>query len=329
MKPKVSISLVTFNGERYLADCLASIFNQTFKDFELIVIDNYSKDQTRNLLRNHGIKFWELGKNLGFAKGHNLGIGHARGDYVLILNQDVVLKSNFLEILVKTLDNNPTIAAASGKIYRAGQNQILDSTGLLFSKNRQITDRGADQPDQGQYDQPQEIFGLSGAVVLFRRLALETVKIGADYFDTDYFCYKEDVDLAWRLQLAKFGAYYQPEAVAHHHRGSGPTSSTIVGNWKSWRNKSGWLIYHSYKNHWYTLIKNEHYQNFFKDLLPIIWHELKKFAALVVLKPGQLLVLTELLKNLPRLIEKRKLLMAKSKISALEFRKIWISRSSS
>ncbi|MBI3627088.1 glycosyltransferase family 2 protein [Candidatus Uhrbacteria bacterium] len=304
---KVTVSLVTYNGDRFVSDCLKSLLNQNFQDFELIVVDNGSTDETLRLVRGvtSQAKIIENPTNLGFAKAHNQAIRAATGEYVFVLNQDIILQPNFLKELVKVLDEKPQVGSAGGKLKRAHSPDHLDTTGLIIKKNRQVIDRGADEVDRGQYDQAEEVFGISGAAVLYRREALNAVAHQGQYFDEDFFCYKEDVDLAWRLQEAGYNAYYQPTAKGLHFRGSGQTSQDLKNQISFWRKKSDFLVYHSYKNHLFTLLKNEELGHFLRYFPFIIGHELKKLVALTIFKPQLLKVVPEVLSRAPKMLRKR------------------------
>src|SRR5439155_16165933 len=136
-------------------------------------------------------------------------------EYVLVLNPDTVLRPNFIEELIHALDARPDAASASGKLLRMDSTTI-DSTGIVMLRSQRHLDRGADEPDIGQFDKPEDIFGASGAAAMYRRPALEDARIDDEYFDEDFFAYREDADLAWRLRLLGWNSIYVPSAVALH-----------------------------------------------------------------------------------------------------------------
>ena len=226
MNPLVSISLLLYKPGFYLKPCLESVFGQSFRDFELLVIDNDSADGTaqkaEEILRSeaNGIN-WRLipnKKNFGFAAGQNQGIRESKGDLILLLNQDIVLEKDFLKNIIEVFKNDQKIGAVQGKFLRLkaeGKNleksDLIDSAGLTILKNRRIIARGQGHKDKGQFEKGEEIFGTDGAAPVYRRATLEDTKIcireHCEYFDESFFMYKEDVDLAWRTRLAGWKSF--------------------------------------------------------------------------------------------------------------------------
>src|SRR5204863_6092868 len=133
------------------------------------------------------------------------------------LNPDTVLDPAFISELVLALDTRPDAASASGKLLRM-DGKTLDSTGIVMLREQRHLDRGADQPDTGQFEKFEEIFGPSGAAAMYRRKALDDAAIDGQYFDEDFFAYREDADLAWRCRLLGWTSIYVPTAVAQHRR---------------------------------------------------------------------------------------------------------------
>src|SRR4029453_5424828 len=108
-------------------------------------------------------------------------------------------------------------ASATGKLLRM-DGKTLDSTGIVMLRSQRHLDRGADEPDRGQFDKPEDVFGPSGAAALYRMKALHDVAIEGQFFDEDFFAYREDADLAWRCRLLGWTSIYVPSAVARHRR---------------------------------------------------------------------------------------------------------------
>lgn len=315
---KVTVSLVTWNGEKFLEKCLTSLFNQSFREFTVLAIDNGSTDHSRGILSRYPVQILANNHNLGFAAGHNQGIGLAQTPYILILNQDIILEPNFLAELVSVLDSQPRVASVGGKLLRAQAPHIIDTTGLLKFNSGQVIDRGADEKDTNQYNKSEQVFGISGAAVLYRKSALEDCKTNNEYFDQDFFSYKEDVDLAWRLKNAGWQAIYQPQAIGYHYRGSGPTSRSITEKIKFWFQRSNIVTYNSYKNHIFTLIKNLPAEEFAQHAPRIMFYELIKLAA-QILKPQNWKVFVEIGAKLPIMLKKRKLIQDKRNLTKLKW----------
>ncbi|MBT7553386.1 glycosyltransferase, partial [bacterium] len=146
-RPKITISLLTWNGARYLPWLLKSLENQTYKDWELLVLDNASNDQSVATVKEYypPAKVIQQKTNLGFAKGHNLLVSWSKSDYILFLNQDLMLAPNYLEDAIDFLDKNPNVASVSGKLLywdfeQSNTTKIIDSFGLKINKNRKVID---------------------------------------------------------------------------------------------------------------------------------------------------------------------------------------------
>ncbi len=236
----VSISLLTYNGSRFIENCLKSVLAQTYPKIELLIIDNASGDETVNLAKEIILKenpkipvrIIENQKNLGFSGGHNLGIRESRGELILFLNQDVILAPDFVEKAVKYYENSGTekVGSLQTKLLKLDKNlqptDIIDTTGLVIFKNRRIVNRGQGEKDSGQFDEADEIFGADGASPIYKREALNDLKTLDEYFDEDFFMYKEDVDMAWRAKLYGWKSVYLPQAKAWHGRSAGESAAT-------------------------------------------------------------------------------------------------------
>jgi GT2 family glycosyltransferase len=163
----VAVNVVTFNSAGDIVACLESLKDQTFRDFRIHVLDNASADETVPRVAAYDVDLIQSSVNTGFAKGHNELIRRFPTDYVLILNPDTILRPNFLAELVSTLHARPDAASATGKLLRM-DGATIDSTGILMLRNQRHLDRGAGEPDLGQYDKPEDVFGPSGAAALYR-----------------------------------------------------------------------------------------------------------------------------------------------------------------
>jgi GT2 family glycosyltransferase len=256
----VSVLIVTWNSAQYLDECFAALTTQDYRDLEVIVVDNASEDETREHLQQIESK-WRViynEKNVGFAAGQNQAIRAASGEWLLCLNPDIVLRPDFVTQLVRAGENYPDPGAICAKLLRWDPNSephrtdVIDSTGLFFTRNMRHLDRGAEERDRGQYDRVQYIFGTSGAAAFFRRDFIEDVSVEGEFFDEDFFSYREDGDLAWRAQVLGWKCLYTPAAVAWHVRRVTPERRAdlpLVINWHSVKNRflmrgknaSGWL----------------------------------------------------------------------------------------
>lgn len=323
--PCLTVSLVTWNGERDLPDCLESLHAQRYKDVEVIVLDNGSRDRTRTILKEREaagrppLRLIAEDHNTGFAQGHNRVIRVAQGAYILILNQDVVLAEDYLDILISFLEGHRRAGAASGKLLRLGevrnplpqprQGARIDTMGLLLRPTLRVLDRGAGEEDRGQYDAVSEVFGVSAAAALYRRGALEDVAMprrdgGREYFDEDFFSYKEDVDLAWRLQLRSWDTWVIPTARAWHRRGVGSESPSLVAVGGRYRERSPLARYYSYRNHLLVLLKDPPLAFAFLFSFPVTAVEGAKVLYLLLRDPRTLRGVWSYLALAPRMLAK-------------------------
>jgi GT2 family glycosyltransferase len=327
-RPLVSISLVTYNGERWLDACLTSVARQTTGDFEMIVIDNASTDRSAGIVdqwtrRDDRMRLVRSESNLGYARGHNLGIAAARGEYVCLLNQDVVLDRRFLsEVVSAFLD--PALGAVQGKLYRLGpsleRTSVIDSTGLVIQRNRRITSRGQGQPDGTEFDAAGPVFGVDGACPVYRARALEDARVplsrGAwEILDEDFFMYKEDVDLAWRLHLLGWRTHYAPRARAWHARSAGESAARSVRQVIAYRRRiPSWIKATSWKNQRLMQVKNEVSGELLRDAPLILAKEVAAIGYLAAFSPRSLPVVATLLRQLPAAMRKRRHIQARRQV---------------
>ena len=256
----VSVLIVTWNSAQYLHECLASIDSQEYRDLEVVIIDNASTDGTRELLRSResGSCVIYNDRNVGFSAGQNQAIRAARGEWLLCLNPDVLLAHDCVSRLVEAASIDSEAGTICGKLLRWNpadepqKTRIIDSTGIYFTRNMRHLDRGAEETDSGQYDRPQYVFGATGAAAMFRRSFVDAASVDGEFFDEDFFSYREDADLAWRAQVMGWKCLYTPAAVAWHVRRVTPERREqlpLVINWHSVKNRflmrgknaSGWL----------------------------------------------------------------------------------------
>lgn len=223
----VSVILVNYRTERFLAACLESIKSQEYPSVEIILVNNASPFFNAGDWGEFGIsKIIENSANIGFARANNQGIAAARGDYILLLNCDAYLAPGAISDAVRVMESSPDVAQVALKVLSALRRHEIDSAGHLFRPDRTAAHRGHGETDAGQFDEETDMFGGSACACLYRRDALEEISAGGEYFDGDFGSYYEDVDLDWRLRLAGYRCRFAPGAVAYHHgQGSGLRAS--------------------------------------------------------------------------------------------------------
>jgi GT2 family glycosyltransferase len=336
LPPKVSVGLVALNGAKYLPSCLKSVAEQTYPNIELLVIDNGSTDNTAALVKKNypEIRFIKNPANLGFAGGHNQAIRETKGDYYLALNQDVILDPDYINSLVKAITKNPHIGAVQGKIKQLTwkrKTNMIDSLGLKLYRSGQVTNIAENEYDHGQFEAGQEIFGVAGTVPLYRRAALEDVSLqsqhsltGREYFDETFFAYKEDIDLAFRLQLRQWRSFYVPEAIAYHERtvkssfDGRPKNSEII---KNRADKSRFSRKVSFRNHHFLYQKNLLWGNFTKNAPELIWQEAKMWGYGLAKEPFLLPDMLKVFTKMPEMLHKRRQIMSRRKVDAVSLQR--------
>lgn len=341
-QPKIAIVVINYNNTDYLPTCLDSIFSQTHKNLLLIFIDNNSSDAGWRELLNEkygahsNLKIVTNTDNLGYAKAANQGIRIAleeSADYIAITNPDIIYTPHYFEMVVNRAKEDPKIAAITGKTCkydfdRHKPTNIIDTVGIFAYKNRRFIDDGQGLIDEGQFDEEYEVFGVSGASPLYRGDALKDVEIFGEYLDEDFFMYKEDVDLSWRFLLYGWKNLYYPKAIAYHGRGTGVYRRFFGKEVLSNRNKlSKFQKKYSFKNQFLMEAKNELWGNFFKDFFPIMFKRLAMLGYITVKEPYLWGSFFTYLKQLPRILRKRKIIMKNKKVTAKEMSK-WFQKQS-
>ncbi|MBM3154542.1 MAG: glycosyltransferase family 2 protein [Chloroflexi bacterium] len=210
----ISVIIVNWNGKQHLDDCLSSLRRQTFTDFEIIMVDNGSTDDSVAYVQSAfpEVQIISLPINTGFCVGNNCGIRAAQGGYIALLNNDTEVDPHWLEELYRALESTPQAGFCASKILLFDQRNILDSAGDYYSCYGAAGKIGRLKPDQRLYDQAKEVFGASGAAAIYRRAMLEEIGL----LDEDFFMIYEDVDLSFRAQLMGYSCLYVPTARVYH-----------------------------------------------------------------------------------------------------------------
>jgi GT2 family glycosyltransferase len=265
--------MTTYNSAAVLELCLNSVAALDYAPLEVIIVDNASTDATRDILHRFEDRFRVIynQENRGFAGGQNQAIRAASGDWIVSLNPDVFVPPNFLSELIPAAEIDGWVGMLSAKLLRwqpeqsEQRSRIIDSTGIYFTRNLRHFDRGAEEIDRGQYDHPEYVFGATGAAAAFSRRMIADVSIDGEFFDEDFFAYREDADLCWRAQLMGWKCLYVPAAVAWHIRRVTPER----------REQLPFLInWHSIKNRFLMRAKNISGRLYMRLFIPTTWRDL-------------------------------------------------------
>lgn len=218
--PVVGIVIVTINSELDIKECLESIESQTFKNFKIILVDNASKDNTVELA-NQTIKNLKVIKNktnILLTPANNLGIKYAikkyNVDYILILNPDTKLSTNFIEVLLDSLEQDDSAFAAGPKVlfYKSKLAGLINSAGIIYDGFMKAYDRGFEEEDKGQYDEKEYVFGVTGAGILYKASKLKAL----GFYWERVKLYMDELELFIRAQKRGFKVIYNPKAILHH-----------------------------------------------------------------------------------------------------------------
>ncbi len=303
-RPDVSIVVVSHDSATDLPLSLASALAQTGVAAETLVVDNASTDASREVARKFGttVRLVPMAGNVGFAAAMNAGIEASAGRYVLALNPDCRLDIRFSEALTHALDSRPDAGSASGRIYRAEGPDLaptprLDSTGIVFTPSGRHLDRGSGEEGAGRYLEAGEVAGTTGAAGFYRRDALESARISTGYFDSDFFLYREDADLALRLGRLGWKCLYVPGAVAWHRRHNLPERRGRM---------SAAANLHSVKNRFLLRINNQSGPDFARTFVPTLGRDLVVLGACLTVERRSLPAFSWLWRNRKRLWEKRR-----------------------
>lgn len=332
MKPLVSIVIINFNTKKYLESCIPSLLQQTWENSEIIFLDNDSSDGSFELVSEKYPQITSIknSTNLGYASAGNQGIKLAKGKYVMIINPDIIFERDYVEKCVQKMEAEAQAGVVGGKIYKYNfennhKTPFIDTVGIFCYRNRRFIDDGQGLKDKGQFDQEKEVFGVSGACPLYRKKALEEIKYKDEYLDENFFMYKEDIDISWRLRLAGWKCFYLPSAIANHGRGTGVlkrfTHMEVAKN-RSRLSKN--QKYYSYRNQRLTQLKNELPMNFFKDFFPIIWKEILVKGYVIFREPYLIKAWFDLIGKVPSTLKKRADIMKKRKVGSKEMSQ-WLS----
>jgi GT2 family glycosyltransferase len=254
-QPLVSIIIPNWNGAHHLPDCLGSLRRQDYQHFEVILVDNGSSDGSLPLLARDypEVRVIPLNENRGFAPACNLGMRAARGEILVLLNNDTEVAPRWLGVLVSTFARHPEAGSVASKMLLFDRRDHFHTAGDFYRLDGMPGNRGVWQQDKGQFDEETPVFSACGGSAAYRRVMLDEIGL----LDETFFYSCEDVDLGWRAQLAGWPCIYAPQAIVYHKvsaTGAGPTNSFYDG-----RNFI-FLIVKNYpwsllRNHWRAVIR--------------------------------------------------------------------------
>lgn len=233
MKTNTSIIIPNWNGEDYIIDCLDSLSNQSFKDFEVIVVDNGSTDNSLKLMEEKypKVKIKKLSYNTGFAVAVNKGIKMSKAKYVVLINNDTYAEKNWLKELVETMEKTDYGFAASKMLFYDNRTHV-NTAGDELTKYGWAKQIGFGMKDGTRFSKDKEIFSASGGSVIIRKSLFDQV----GYFDEKFFAYLEDVDWCFRAQLMGYKGLFVHTSKIYHHVSATTKKLSTFGEYLTVRN---------------------------------------------------------------------------------------------
>jgi len=315
-KPIVSIIIVNYNGKEYVKKCIDSILKNSFKDLEIIVVDNGSIDESCNFIRKQyekesiKVSVISLDKNYGPAKARNEGAKIAKGKYIGFLDNDTTVEKDWTKIAVNEFEADNKLGIIQCKLLLSHERDKIDYVGEYLGQNGFLIQRApVKTTDKGQFDEKVKILAAKSAGMFIRKDVFNKI----NGFDEDYFIYVEETDLGWRSWLAGYEIRFIPKSIVYHEFG---TSSIILS--KQQNNYNG--KFHGCKNYILTIIKNTEYFSLLK-ILPIhviLWIGLAYYSLFTGSFKSFIWIHKAIfwnILNLPKTISKRNVIQAERKIS--------------
>lgn len=264
VSPLVSIIVLNYNGIHYIGDCLTSILDTDYPNFEVLFIDNASNDGSPQYVEknfvDHRMRIVIHEQNFGFAEGNNRGVKYAQGEFIALLNNDTKVTRSWLTELIKIMKRDPQIGVAQSKLLRMDNPKLFDTCGHMLTQFGFTIERGVGEVDNGQYDYIANILGAKGAAMIIRRKLIEEIGL----FDPDYFALREETDLCLRVWLRGYRVVFIPKSLVYHDIG-GVLKKTLPSDpfTHHWRKAQ---LYYWHRNGLITLIKNLEYVSILRIL---------------------------------------------------------------
>ncbi len=310
----VSVTIVTYNSGRFIKRCLESVLEQKYPNIEVVVVDNASTDGTTDILELFEDRCQVVynEENVGFAAAQNQAIGISHGQWVLTLNPDVLLLPTFIPALLEAGYVDRRIGTVCGKLltltpdFDIPEKPLVDSTGIYFNPMLRHLDRGSQEVDNGHFLNFEYVFGATAAAALYRREMIDDVTIDGEFFDPDFFVYREDADVAWRAQLMGWRCIYTPRARGYHVR------KVLPGNRRALPSA---INMHSVKNRFLMRLKNMTPDLYRRNWFSVTVRDLMVFGCCLVREHTSLKAFGYLAANWRRILEKRREIMRRRRAS--------------
>lgn len=239
---EVSVIIPNFNGKKYLKDCLDALLVQDFPSFEIVVVDNGSKDGSVTYLKKNypQVRIIALKENTGFCGAVNAGIHTSNAEYILLLNNDTIVQEGFIKALVQAIKKSPDIFSCQAKMLQMHDKGKIDDAGNYYCALGWAFADGKGKPEEN-YNKRKKIFASCAGAAIYRKSILN--EIGC--FDEEHFAYLEDLDIGYRARLYGYENWFCPKARVYH-----------VGSGTSGSRYNLFKIRYSSRNNVYMIYKN-------------------------------------------------------------------------
>lgn len=243
-EPLVSVSIVNYNGRRFLPEFFDSLFKQTYKNFEAIFVDNNSADDSIEYVKHNypQVKIIENKDNSGYAEGNNIGYSHSQGEFILVINNDTILKEDLIEKMLQAFDEIPNLGTVQPMVRLMNEKEKLDACGSFWTNTGFNYHYGIyKKADFPIYNHSFPVYSIKGMCMMIPRKVIEKVGL----FDPDFWCYFEETDFCHRLWLAGYECWYYPKSYIYHFLGGTST-----------KKPQNVIQFHSFKNRLCSYLKN-------------------------------------------------------------------------
>jgi GT2 family glycosyltransferase len=292
--PEFSIIVLNWNGRRFLKTCLSALRRQTFRDFEVIFVDNASQDGSVEYVRMNFPEVFvvSLQSNLGFTGGNLAGYEHAAGEWIILLNNDTEADENWLAALHEAGEKHVGAGILACKMLYFDERKKIDNCGFDMTRAGTTVERGRDHSDGSRWNLECDVFGACAGAAAYRRSMLTDT----GFLDSDFFMTYEDVDLSFRAQLRGHRCIFVPSAVVYHH---------YRATMKAYPSRQ---VYFSQRNIEFVYLKNMPLALMLRYLPQKVLYELG--AALYFTRQGTgsafVKAKLDVLRNLPSVLRKRR-----------------------
>lgn len=306
--PEMSVIVVNWNGKHFLEVCLSALRQQTFRDFEIILVDNGSNDGSVEYVQTHfpEVNLVALGENTGFTGANIAGYAQAKGELTVLLNNDTEAHPLWLEEIHKAALMHPEAGSFACKMLYFDERGRIENCGFDLGIAGTVVDLGRDELDGAEWNTSRKIFGGCGGAVAYRLRMLKDI----GFLDPSFFIFFEDVDLSFRAQLRGYECIFVPQAIVYHRYRA--------------TTKKGPSVFCSQRNIELVYLKNMPLGLIFRSLPQRLLYELG--SALYFTKSGSgkafLRGKVDVIRHLPSIRQKRKEIQSSKTVSSAQVRRI-------